>query len=58
MNHRLTNITSELDWQLAFLAAQHAERKPNLLTYETPAGDVTMRVQRKGGFVKVEKVND
>lgn len=56
MNYRLTNIHSELDWQLAYLAAQHAEAKPHLLTYDTPGGDVVMRAQRKGGFVKVEKL--
>jgi len=52
----LIGIQTELEWQLAFLAAQHAEGGRRLeLTYETPGGDVTLSVERRAGYTTVRK---
>jgi hypothetical protein len=52
----LIGIRTELEWQLAYQAAQHAEGgRRNYLTYETPTGDVTLSVERRGNDVTVRR---
>lgn len=50
----LLGIRTELEWQLAYQAAQHAEGGRRLyLTYGTPDGDVTLSVQRHKNDITV-----
>ena len=42
----LINITTELEWQLAYLANQHGDpSNKNTLVYATPQGDITLTVE-------------
>ncbi len=53
----LSNLKTEIDWQLAYLASRHVERgKRNILVFETPNGDVSLSVQKVGTTVKIERL--
>jgi len=55
----LIGIKTDLDWQLACEAAKHAEaNKKFTLTFETPEGDVSLSVQRKGWQTIVRRHKD
>ena len=51
-------METEIDWQLAYEASKHAEKnKRNVLTFETPNGDVAMSVQKLGNVTQITKLN-
>ena len=54
---KLIGIETEIDWQLAYEASKHAEKnKRNVLTFETPNGDVAMSVQKLGNVTQITKL--
>jgi hypothetical protein len=58
----LLGIETEIEWQLAYLAAQEinpdAAYEKLELTYETPGGDVTLSAQRRASYTTIEKIKN
>lgn len=53
----LSGLKTEIDWQLAYLASAHVQSgKRNVLTFETPDGDVSMSVQLVGKTTKIARL--
>jgi len=54
---KLVGMETEIDWQLAYESSKHAEKnKRNVLTFETPNGDVAMSVQKLGNVTQITKL--
>ena len=57
MEYILIGLKTEVHWQLACEAAKHAVNREKVkLTYETPEGDETLVVKRRGTQVVVRRL--
>lgn len=55
----LSDLQSELEWQLAYLAHQHGEDDKIIhLEYEVPDGTAVMAVEKEGNLTKVWRERD
>ena len=53
----LVGIKTDIQWQLACEAAKHADKSQVItLTYETPAGDETLKVSQHRHQITIRRV--